>query len=134
MFQAVGNPDTAGWSDLHKALDSAVAVQDAETAERLAAEITSGLDAGRQHVAHAGSWPPAAEAMAQLDRVFVAFEAYIAAKAAAAAGDADAIDPQTAFEKAGGVEAWFGMRDFYSTIAAERPATVQPCPNVPVSP
>jgi len=134
MFRAVGNPDTAAGSELSKALDAAVATHDGSAAEPLAAEITTELELGRHHVAQAGGWPPAAPVMAQLDRVFMAFEAMTAAKLAAAQGEPDAVDPQAAFEQAGGVEAWFAMFDLGRTIQAERPAEAKQCANVPVSP
>ena len=134
LFLAIGNPDTGARSELHMALDDAVAALDAEAAERLATEITGTLEAGRQDVARAGGWLPGAPIMDQLDRVFVAFEAYIAAKSAAAMGDPGAGDPQTALEEAGGIDAWFAMFSLYPALEAERPATTQQCANVPVSP
>ena len=44
-----------------------------------------------------------------MDRVFVAYEALTAAKLALARGEPNAIDPQAAYEAAGGVEAWSAM-------------------------
>ena len=72
--------------------------------------------------------------MAHLDRVFVAFEAMVAAKRAGANHVPDAPEPQAAFESAGGVEAWFAM--FEAARAMERPAGVgeRRCPTVPVGP
>lgn len=134
LFRAVGNPDTAAGSDLSKALDAAVAAKDGTTAERLAAEITRELESGRQSGADAGGWPPAAPMMAQFDRVIVAFEAMTAAKVAVAKGAQNAVDPQAALEQAGGVEAWFAMFAAWQTIEPERPAGVQPCAGVPISP
>ena len=133
MFLAVGNPDTASGSVLSKALDDAVTAGDGVAADRLAGEITAELESGRQHVRSAGGWSPAAPAMTQLDRVFVAFEAMTAAKAARARGESSAIEPQAAFEGAGGVEAWFSMLEAYRAIDSQRPAEVQPC-DVPISP
>jgi len=135
MFRAVGNPDTASGSDLSRSLDEAVAAGDAASAERLAAEITTELEAGREHVAVAAGWQPRAPVMVQLDRVFAAYEAMIAAKLAAARGELNAVEPQAAFEGAGGVEAWLAMFDAArQTGAGTAAATEQPCANVPVTP
>lgn len=134
MFRAVGNPDTGEGSVLSKALDSAVAAKDGAAAEPLAAQIAAELEAGRRSATQAGGWPPAAQTAAQLDRVLAAFEAMTAAKVAVANGAADAADPQTAFEQAGGVEAWTAMFEAYAAIGAQRPPDVHPCDGVPVSP
>ena len=134
LFRAVGNPDTAEGSVLSKALDAAVASHDGKAADRLAAEITTELESGRRDVARGGGWPPAAPMMKQLDRVFVAFEAMTAAKRAAANQVPGAVDPQVALEQAGGVEAWTAMFEAYAAIGTERPAKVEGCANVPISP
>lgn len=134
LFAAVGNPDTAEGSVLSKALDDAVAAENRPEAERLAAEITTRLESGRRHAKVASGWPPAAPAMSQLDRVFVAFEAMIAAKAASATVTANPVDPQAAFEQAGGVEGYFAMFDAMSAMASARPAGAQQCPNLPIGP
>jgi len=134
LFRAVGNPDTAEGSVLSKALDAAVASHDGKAADRLAAEITTELESGRRDVARGGGWPPAAPMMKQLDRVFVAFEAMTAAKRAAANQVPGAVDPQVALEQAGGLEAWTAMSEAYATIGAARPAKVEGCANVPISP
>lgn len=134
LFTAVGNPDTAAGSVLSKALDEAVATENRPEAERLAAEITVGLESGRRHARVAGGWPPAAPAMTEFDRVFVAFEAMIAAKAASATVTPNPVDPQAAFEQAGGVEGYFAMLDAMRAMASARPAGAQQCPNLPVGP
>ena len=134
LFRAVGNPDTAEGSVLSKALDAAVASHDGKTADRLAAEITTELESGRRDAARGGGWPPAAPMMKQLDRVFVAFEAMTAAKRAAANQVPGAVDPQVALEQAGGLEAWTAMSEAYATIGDARPAKVEGCANVPISP
>ena len=134
LFRAVGNPDTAEGSVLSKALDAAVASHDGKAADRLAAEITTELESGRRDVARGGGWPPATPMMKQLDRVFVAFEAMTAAKRAAANQVPGAVDPQVALEQAGGLEAWTAMFEAYATIGAARPAKVEGCANVPISP
>jgi hypothetical protein len=134
LFRAVGNPDTAEGSVLSKALDDAVAAENQPEADRLAAEITAGLESGRRHAKVAGGWPPAAPAMTEFDRVFVAYEAMIAAKAASATVTADPVDPQAAFEQAGGVEGYFAMLEAIRAMAPARPAEAQQCPNLPVGP
>lgn len=132
LFLAVGNPDTAAGSELSKALDAAVVAHDGTNADQLAAKITSELESGRQHVAHARGWSPAASMMADLDRVFVAFEAMTAAKRTAANQGPDSVDPQAAFEGAGGVDGWVAMLTAWPTI--ERPDSVEPCGSLPISP
>lgn len=133
LFRAVGNPDTASGSDLGRSLDQAVAAGDAASAERVAVHIVRELQAGRKLVAVAGGWQPRIQVMIQLDRVFAAYEAMIAAKVAAARREPNAIEPQAAFERAGGVEAWFAMIDAMRA-AGGGGATEEQCPNVPVSP
>jgi len=132
MFRAVGNPDTGSGSDLSKALDAAVAAGDVASADKLAAAITSELESGRRHVAFARGWPPAEPMMAQLDRVFVAFEAWVEAKRAAAGQAPNAVDPQAAFERAGGVEAWLAMFQAGRAVASARPAGEHRCASVPI--
>lgn len=109
LFLAVGNPDSGSDSDLSRSLDEAVAARDIASVDRLTAEVAKELKAGRDKVAVARGWQPRAEMMAQFDRVFVALEAGNAAKRAAARQDPTAVDPQKAFEQAGGTEAWFAM-------------------------
>jgi hypothetical protein len=131
LFRAVGNPDTGSGSELSKALDAAVAAGDAATADRRAAETIAVLRAGRQQVAIAAGWQPRAAVMSQLDRVLAAFEAMTMAKAARAR-NANALEPQVAFEQAGGVTAWFAMVD--AAKAQPAPASAAQCPTVPVTP
>lgn len=71
--------------------------------------------------------------MVQFDRVLVAYEAMIEAKRAAARREPNAVDPQTAFEQGGGIEAWFAMIDAMRA-AGGGSATEEQCPNVPVAP
>jgi len=135
LFRAVGNPDTASGSDLSRALDTAVAAGDADTADRLAADIVKELKTGREQIAIARGWAPRAPVMVQLDRVFAAYEAMIAAKHATARHEPNAVAPQTAFEQAGGVEAWFAMFDAARAAGADAArADEPPCANVPVTP
>ena len=134
LFRAVGNPDTAAGSVLSKALDEAVTAKNGQEAERLATEITAELESGRRHAAVAGGWPPAAPAMTQMDRLFVGFEAMIAAKAAASTGEPSAVDPQAAFEQAGGLEAYFAMIEAMRARPSAGQAGAKQCPNLPVGP
>ena len=133
MFRAVGNPDTGSGSVLSKSLDEAVAAGDAVSAERLAANIRTELATGRQQAAVAGGWQPAKAVAAQLDRVLAAFEAMIEAKRLTAKHSAT-VDPQTAFEQAGGVDAWTAMFEAYRTVPRPSGSAQTQCPNVPVSP
>jgi hypothetical protein len=128
MLRAVGNPDTGAPSVLSKALDDAVAAGDVVAAERAAASITSELETGRQQAAAAGRWPSAGPSAVAMDTLLVAFEAVITAKRAAAAHTPGAVDPQTAFAQAGGVEAWTAMLQAISTMPVPAGATRKPCP------
>ena len=109
LFRAVGNPDTGSGSDLSRALEAAVTARDVASAERAAAGMASELKAARQQVVVAAGWAPRTAMMVQLDRVLAAFEVGTAAKLALAKGTPNAVDPQAAFEGAGGLEAWFAM-------------------------
>lgn len=46
----------------------------------------------------------------------------------------DAPDAQAAFEAAGGLDAWQAMFEAYADLAPHRPASVDPCPGIPISP
>lgn len=133
LVTAVGNPDAGSDSDLTASLKAAVEAHDAATADRLAAEITGHLERGRRAAWIARGWRSAGPAMAQLERVLIAFEAMVEARRAAAAGASGAPDPQAAFEQAGGVTAWFAMLEAMRGL--ERPPGTTPttCPTVPVS-
>ena len=133
LFKAVGNPDTGGGSVLSKGLDEAVAAADVAAADRLAIDIARELQTGREQIGIAGGWAPRRPVMVQLDRVFAAFEAMVAAKRAAARHEPNAVEPQAAFEQAGGVEAWQAMFEA-ARAAGGGAATDRPCPNVPVTP
>ena len=134
MFLAVGNPDTAEGSALSKALDDAVASHDGTKADELAGQITQEIKAGRADAADGGGWPPAAAIMVEMDRVFVGFDAMTAAKVAKAKGSPDAIDPQVAFERSGALVAWSAMFEAHAALGSERPASVQRCGDLPISP
>lgn len=128
LIRAVGNPDTGTPSVSSKALDEAVTAGDGAAAERLAATITVELETGRRQAALAARWQPAAMTMAAMDRVLVAFEAQIAAKRAAAGHAQGTIDPQAAFEQAGGVTAWSVLVQGAGTMAVPAGASPKPCP------
>lgn len=128
LIRAVGNPDAGTPSVNSKALDDAVAAGDVAAAERLAATITSELEAGRHQAALAARWQPAATTMAAMDRLLVAFEAQIAEKRAAAGRAPGASAPQGAFEQAGGVEAWRALVQGTGTMTVPAGASPKPCP------
>jgi hypothetical protein len=142
LFRAVGNPDTASGSDLSLALDAAVTAGDVTSAERLAGQIATELKAGRAEVAIAAGWQPRALAMVQFDRVFVGYEAMIAAKLVAAkrvplstpvnGAYPSGVSPQAAFEQAGGAEGYFAMLDLLGRATPPPGETAQKCANVPV--
>lgn len=133
MFEAVGNPDTGSGSILSMELDRAVEAKDGAAAERVAAVMTSELEAGRRQARSAAGYPSAAPMATQLDRVLAAFVVMVAAKRDVANGVPASVSPQAAFESAGGVVAWLAMLDAVRTL--ERPAgePVEQCPTVPVS-
>lgn len=133
MFVAVGNPDTGSGSILSKELDRAVEAKDGAAADRVAAVMTSELETGRRQAAAAGSYPSGAPMMAQLDRVLAAFVVMVAAKREIANGTPGAVDPQTAFESAGGVDAWLAMLDAVRTIDRPAGVPVRTCPTAPIS-
>ena len=134
MFRAVGNPDAGTDSELSKALDEAIRRGDPAETDRLAQAITTELESGRQAASLASAWPPGSAMMSQLDRVLLAFEARIDAKRQAA-GNPGALDPQAAFEEAGGLVAWGAMFEAARAIQSTRPANLPPheCEGVPIS-
>ena len=127
LIRAVGNPDAGTPSALSKVLDDAVKAHDGLAAEKAAAAMTAELEAGRVLAASAGRWQPAAAAMTQMDRLLVAFEAMTAAKRAVATGAPGAVDPQKAFEQAGGVAAWSGALQGAATLPIPAGASPAPC-------
>ncbi len=127
MLRAVGNPDAGTPSVLSKTLDDAVKAGDATAADRAAASMMSELETGRQQAAVAGRWPAAAPSAAAMDTLLAAFEAATRAKQAAAAHTPGAVDPQTAFGQAGGVEAYSAMVQAVSTMPAPSGATRATC-------
>jgi hypothetical protein len=127
LIRAVGNPDAGTPSVMSTALDYALAAGDAAATDRAASAMLAELETGRQQAALAARWQPAAATMVQMDRVLVAFEALTAAKRAAAAHDPGAVDPQKAFEQAGGAQAWSALLTGVSTIPVPAGASPQPC-------
>jgi hypothetical protein len=127
LIRAVGNPDAGTPSVLSKALDDAVKTHDGIAAERAAGAMIAELEVGRQQAAIAARWQPAATAMADMDRLLLAYEASTTAKRALATGPAGVADPQKAFEQAGGAQAWSGMLQSTSTLVPPPGASPQPC-------
>jgi hypothetical protein len=110
---------------MRKALDDAVAAGDIAAAKRASAVMTDELEAGRRLAATAALWQPGAATAVSLDRLLLAFEAWTSAKLAIAS-DPSAIDPQKAFERAGGVEAWRATLDGVASTPV--PSGVNPTP------
>jgi hypothetical protein len=126
LIRAYGNPDTDSASVMRTALEDAVAANDPAAAERASAAMLNELEAGRRLAATAARWQPGAAVAASLDRLLLAFEAWTSAKLAALRNPS-AIDPQTAFEQAGGVEAWTGTLQGVIGIQVPPGASPTPC-------
>jgi hypothetical protein len=126
LVRAVGNPDAGTPSVMSKALDDAVKRGDALAADQAAATMLAELEAGRAQAAVAARWVPGAAAMHHMDVLLVAFEASTDAKRAVAA-KAPGVDPQKAFEAAGGTAAWSGLLSGIGTLAIPAGASPQPC-------
>ncbi len=137
LFRAVGNPDTGAGSDLSKALDAAIAAGDQAAVERAATAIAAELADAHRQSAFAAGWQPAAPMMAEMDRLIAAYDAGLAAQRTAAGQGSEAARAlrQSAFEKAGGLDAWQAMFSAVNLIGAALPAgqAAQPCANVPIS-
>ena len=127
MLRAVGNPDAGTPSVLSKSLDDAVEAGDVASAERAAAGMVNELQMARREAARASQWAPAGPTMAAMDTLLSAFEAMTAAKVAQAARTPGAVDPQLAFEQAGGVEAWSAMLTAFRDIPIPDGVTPPPC-------
>jgi hypothetical protein len=134
LFRVVGNPDTASWTDTVKQLQAAADAGDDATAAGLQGPINTELEAARAQIAYAAAWPPARRPMGEMDRFFLATETWITAYVDVAKGVPNAPDPQAAFEAAGGLTAWQGLRDASADVAPYRPASVAQCPGAPVTP
>ncbi|MBA2381947.1 MAG: hypothetical protein H0V73_07540 [Chloroflexi bacterium] len=125
LIRAVGNPDAGTPSVMSKALDDAVKAHDAVAADRAAAAMIAELEAGRVQAAAAARWQPGSVAMAHMDRLLVAFEALTTAKRAVAGGAS--VDPQAAFEQAGGVAAWAGTLQGAASLPVPSGVSPSPC-------
>lgn len=136
LFRAYGNPDTAGLSPLMRSFSDAIERGDATTAAEKAREIRLELENGRAHARLAAGWAPAGVAMAQLDRVLVAFEKMVEARVAAMAKGPVAAEQegQAALEAAGGIEAWSGwiqsLQELGSVPGGAR--ALRKCEGVPI--
>jgi hypothetical protein len=126
VIRAYGNPDTNGPSAMRTALEDAVAAGDSVAAERASTAMLNELEAGRQLAAAAARWEPGATTAASLDRLLLAFQAWTSATFGLMANPS-AIDPQTAFEQAGGVEAWTGTLKGVMTTPVPSGASPTPC-------
>jgi hypothetical protein len=120
MFTAVGNPDSGAGSELSTQLDAAIERGDPAEANRLAEQMLAELARGRQAASAAAAWEPGAPAMAELNDVLVAFEAYVRAKQESAAGNP--VDAQAALEAAGGVTSWQAMLEASLALIEARPS------------
>ena len=115
-------------------LQAAAEARDDATAAGLQGPINTELEAGREQIAFAAGWPPAARPMAEMDRFFVATETWITAYVNVAKAVPNAPDPQAAFEAAGGLKAWRAMFEAYADVTPYRPDSVTQCPGAPISP
>jgi hypothetical protein len=111
---------------MRKALDDAVAAGDVAAAKRASDVMTNELEAGRRLAATAALWQPGASTAVSLDRLLLAFEAWTSAELARAS-DPSAIDPQKAFERAGGVEAWQDTLNGVASTPVPSGVTGTPC-------
>lgn len=121
MARAIGNPDTAADSKLSAALDAAMERGDYAGVEQVVAQMKAELATGRRFAAVAAGWEPGATMAGQVDALIGAFEAMVEAKRAGASqgfGAATGLG-QTAFEQAGGIEAWQGMLEAGRTLPPE---------------
>jgi len=126
LIRAYGNPDTNAPSAMRKALEDSVAAGDRAAAEVASTAMLNELEAGRRLAATAARWQPGAATAASLDRLLLAFEAWTSAKFALVANPS-AIDPQTAFERAGGVEAWTATLQGVGSTPVPPGASPAPC-------
>ena len=126
LIRAYGNPDTDAPSVMRTALEEAVEAGDAAATERASTAMLSELEAGRRLAASAGRWQPGETTAASLDRLLLAFEAWTSAKLALVANPS-AMDPQTAFEQAGGAEAWTATLQGMQQTPVPLDASPTPC-------
>jgi hypothetical protein len=126
LIRAYCNPDTNAPSAMRTALEEAIAAGDAAAAERASTAMLNELEAGRRLAATAARWEPGATTAASLDRLLLAFETWTLATLAVMANPS-AINPQTAFEQAGGVEAWTAMLQGVQRTPVPPDASPKPC-------
>ncbi len=141
LFTTIGNPDTGSGSALSEAFDAALRDGDVVTARAKAPAIIAGLESGRRHIAAGALWPTGAPMMAQMDRLFAAFQASYAAQRDAAdrgAQEAKRLG-QEALEAAGGLDAWYAiirpgtLDETRQAISSARPADVSgQCEGLPI--
>ena len=134
LTRAIGNPETGEGSELSRALDEAIESGDGAAADRLAAEITTEIALGREHLAAARAWVPGARAVGAADDMFAAFEAMTEAKRAVANDEPPAQDPQAVFQAAGGIDAWYAMLEALDETHDAAGSEARRCPNVPITP
>jgi hypothetical protein len=127
LIRSVGNPDAGTPSVLSKSLDDAVAAGDVAAAGRIGGAITMELESGRHQASLASGWGPGKPSAIAIDHVLVAFEVMTVAKVANANKAAAPVDPQSAFEKAGGREAWSALLTSVGTVPVPAGASPQPC-------
>ena len=126
LIRAYGNPDVNSQSAMRKVLDDAVAAGDVVAAERAGAAMVRELEAGRLFAATAARWQPGAATAVSLDRLLLAFEAWTSAKVGLVTHPSG-IDPQKAFERAGGGEAWTATLDGVGRTPVPPGASPSPC-------
>lgn len=129
MSRAIGNPDTASDSILSAALDDAIRIGDQARVDEAAARMQAELVSARAYARVAAGWPPGATTGATLDRLMVAFQAFVEAKRATAVQGLAAADTaaQSALADSGGIEAWQALIRAGAGIPAEVAATLADC-------
>ena len=135
LWNGYGNPDTAGLSPMMRAFEDAVKQGDVVTAGVHADAVLAELERGRASAAVAAGWPDGMQSMVHMNRLLLAMEAMVRARLAATSlGYREATDRgQTAFEAAGGIDAWYGMLNGIgeATKASGRPWPK--CEGIPMS-
>jgi hypothetical protein len=89
LFLAWGNPDTAEKSDAWTSFEAAIERRDTALLDSASGEILTHIAAARAATAHGATWPPGAEANAEMDAVLAGLEAQVTT-VRAARGDATA--------------------------------------------
>lgn len=127
--RAIGNPDTGADSALSASLEAAITRGDYAGVEQTAATMTAELERGRLLAGVAAGWQPGAALIVHVDRLLLAFEAMVEAKRTGARQGLEAAGTlgQTAFERAGGLEAWQGMLGSFRDLPAEVLSVMEDC-------